>query len=247
MHKCIVDTKFIPWHTLSMTSTQSMSQNVIYSIVATDIFLLTLHNNALWVKLIHVERPPHFPGVPGLPGGLVLPTETAEQSALRHLREKTKMISKDIYIEQLQTMSEITRDPRGRVVSVAYLALCAWDALSDSEKENTQSCWWERFDKLPSLAYDHNTIVSIAMDRLAAKVRYSTILSKLLPKLFTLTQLEKVFEMLTGEELDKRNFRKKIRKLNIVKKTSAKITDTVGRPAALYRFISQKVRYLDII
>lgn len=221
--------------------------SVKFAVLATDTALFTVHNDELLVRLIKVERPPHFSGVPGLPGGLIDPKETAEESSLRVLEKKGKISKNKIYSEQLYTMSEVDRDPRGRVVAVSYLALVPWNELDKNEQESGKETFWLPVHRARGLAYDHDEILKIAVKRLRSRVSYTTVIQKILPKEFTLTELEHTYQVILGSKLDKRNFRKKILKLDILKALPHKKTEGAFRPAQLYTFKTKSVDELDIL
>lgn len=214
-----------------------------FAILATDVVLLTLREGDLLVRLIDVERPPHFTGVRGLPGGLLRPDETAEDTALRQIADKAQVRKSAVYTEQLATFSRIDRDPRGRVVAVAYLALVPWTALSVHEQEGI----WVPIRDAKKLAYDHDEILSGALARLRSRISYSTLLAKLLPTEFTLTELEEAYEIILGRAIDKRNFRKKIAKLGVLTELSHFKKGGKHRPARLYRFKSHKIETIEVL
>lgn len=217
------------------------------AILATDVALFTIKDDALFVRLITVDRPPHFKNTPGLPGGLIDAKETAEQAASRHLNIKAGIDSEKVHLEQLYTFSALNRDPRGRVVAVAYLALIPWEQLSPDERQDTETAYWYKVQGLKGLAYDHDEILNAALQRLRSRIHYTTLIGKLLPKEVTLTDLETAYELLLGTDLDKRNFRKKILKLNILKELPKKRTGGSFRPAQLYTFASSAVKEIEML
>lgn len=218
-----------------------------FAVLATDVALFTIRDNNLLVRLTSVNRPPFFVNQQGLPGGLIDPKETAEQAVKRHIEGKALVASEKIYIEQLYTFSKIDRDPRGRVVAVAYLALVPWGKLSEDEQSDKNGARWVSVDSVRNLAYDHDEIVLVAENRLRSRIKYTTLMSKLLPKEFTLTEMEQAYESVVHTELDKRNFRKKILKLKIVQSLHKKSTDGAHRPAELYKFTSEKVKEIEVL
>jgi 8-oxo-dGTP diphosphatase len=163
-------------------------------------------------------------------GGLVRVDETAEDAVERLLRDKAGVA--DIHKEQLYTFSAIDRDPRGRVVSVAYLALTKLQDCPAVFPNTT----WERVSSLPKLAYDHDAITQVALERLRAKILYTDLARYLMPDTFTLSELQRVFEAVLGEGMDKRNFRKRILAAGFLKDTKKTVKHGVMRPAALYAF-----------
>ena len=223
------------------------AEPIRFAILATDAVVFTLRDGELLVRLIQVNRPPYFVNVQGLPGGLLDPTETAEEAAQRHIGAKAGIAASKVYIEQLYTFSRPDRDPRGRVVAVAYLGLVPWERLSPSEQQDTASCGWYPIKKARKLAYDHDEVVAMAYSRLRSRIAYTTVLCKLMPSTFTLTELETACEHILGTDLDKRNFRKKILKLNIIAPVKGKRTGGRFRPAQLYAFASAKVEEVDML
>lgn len=222
-------------------------QDLRFAVLAADTVLLTLRDGDLYARVIAVNRPPQYVNAVGLPGGLLSPTETADESALRHLEVKGQIDAKRVYSEQLYTFSGINRDSRGRVVAVAYLALVPWDSLSASEQMSSKEASWKRVSSLKKLAYDHGDILALGVKRLRSRIVYTTLISKLMPKEFTLTELEKAYEAILGTPLDKRNFRKKILKVGVLKELPTKRAGGRFRPAQLYTFASKKVVEIEVI
>lgn len=227
---------------------ENMNQaDLRFAILAADTVLFTLRDNELYVRLIKVNRPPQYVNVLGLPGGLLSPVETADEASLRHLEAKGGIDTKRVYSEQLYTFSDVERDSRGRVVAVAYLALVPWNALSSAEQLDTKDVVWKRVGSSKKLAYDHGDILALGVKRLQSRITYTTLISKLMPKEFTLTELEKAYESVLGTQLDKRNFRKKILKLEVLKELPEKRSGGRFRPAQLYSFASKKVVEIEVI
>jgi 8-oxo-dGTP diphosphatase len=212
-----------------------------------DIAILSLREGKLVARFIRVDRPPFFDGIPGLPGGLIQPKETAEDAARRLIREKAGIRPDLVHLEQLYTFSQVDRDPRGRVVAVGYSAYVPWDKLSTSERGDTDSCWWDTVPLRGPLAYDHRTILKVALERLRARSGYTTIVSKLIPREFTLTELEQAYQAIIGTQLDKRNFRKKLKKLDLLKDMDKVKAGERWRPARLYSFKSPQVQNIEIL
>lgn len=173
-----------------------------------------------------------------LPGGFVRMDEDLDEAARRELAEETSLTN--VYLEQLCTVGTVGRDPRGRVVTVAYYALAKLsdhDARAASDAENAG---WFSIHALPELAFDHSQIVDTALERLRAKVRYAPIGFELLPRKFTLSQLQKLYETVLERELDKRNFRKKILSMELLVDTGQMEQGVAHRAARLYRFDRRK-------
>lgn len=218
-----------------------------FAVLAADVAIFTLRDQTLYVRLGAVNRLPHYPAGWALPGGLLHPDETAEDAALRLVRDKGALNPDLLHMEQLYTFSTIGRDPRGRVVAVAYLALVPWESLTASEKLDTDQACWVPALRAKALAYDHDDILKMALERLRSRVTYTTLLSKVLPKEFTLTELEQSYECILKTRLDKRNFRKRVLKLHIVKPLGRKRRLGRARPAELYAFTSSKVKEIEVL
>ncbi len=229
------------------TSGGPTNEELRFAVLAADTALFTVHDGELYVRLIAVDRPPHFVNMQGLPGSLIRPHETAEDAVRRQLWEKAHIDPQHVHIEQLYTFSKIDRDKRGRVVSVAYMALVPWEDLSEKEKQHTPEVFWQKMNKAKKLAYDHDEILEVALERLRTRVAYSTLMSKMMPHEFTLTELEHTYELVLHTKLDKRNFRKKILKLGIVTPLAHKRKQGASRPAQLYSFASKKVDTVAVL
>ncbi|MES2922872.1 MAG: NUDIX domain-containing protein [Verrucomicrobiota bacterium] len=177
-----------------------------------------------------------------LPGGFVRPDETLDAAALRELQEETGL--SEIYLEQLYTFGGIDRDPRERVISVAYFALVRRaDHLPAAATDAAEAAWFE-VEKVPSLAFDHAEILRLALERLRGKIRWQPVGFELLPRKFTLTQFQALYEAILGRELDKRNFRKKLLALDLLVPLEEFSTAASRRPAQLFRFDHRKYQAL---
>ena len=132
------------------------------------------------------------------------------------------------------------------MVAVAYFALVPWQKLSEKERGNSVESWWHAANSKSKLAYDHNEMLELALKRVQSRIKYTTAMKHLMPEEFTLTELEKMYELILDKKLDKRNFRKKILSLKILKPLPAKRTGKF-RPAQLYKFRSAKVEEIQII
>lgn len=192
----------------------------------------------LQVLLIERDLAP-FEGEWALPGGFVRVDETLDDAARRELVEETGLT--EIYLEQLYTFGALGRDPRERVVTVAYYALVNPAGHKVEASTDARRAGWFSVTDLPPLAFDHAEILKSALERLRNKVRYQPIGFELLPERFTLRQLQQMYEVILGRELDKRNFRKKVLATGILKETTAVQQGVAHRAARLYRF--DKRRY----
>ncbi len=224
-----------------MVKHHSSDQNVK---VAVDAAIVTIKEGTLYVLLIQMKKTP-FEGMWALPGGLLEEDETTQFAATRILKTQTSVT--DVFLEQLATFDTVGRDPAGRVVSVAYYALLPDQHLELKTTEKYSDVRWWPIKKLPALAYDHKTVVREAVDRIAAKIQYTNIVWSLLPKEFTLTELQQVYEIILGKSLDKRNFRKRIEVLELIKPTGKTRTGMAHRPAALYQFKHRKLEYVQVM
>lgn len=218
-----------------------------FAVLAVDAVLFTIRENVLYVRLTAVHRLPQYPDARAFPGGLIKPNETAEEAVFRLIAEKAGIDPKKVHSEQLYTFSALNRDPRGRVVSVAYLCLVAWEHLTEIEQSDTENACWVPLSAVGTLAYDHVAMLTVARTRLRSRIAYTTLIARLLPRTFTLTELEKTYACILGTKLDKRNFRKKILKLGILKALNRKRIAGRSRPAELYRFASSVIKEIEII
>ncbi|MDO8425806.1 MAG: NUDIX domain-containing protein [bacterium] len=208
-------------------------------LVATDIVLFALRDDALQVVLIRRAMPP-FAGKWALPGGFVLPDETIDHAAKRELAEETGMRIAGEYLEQLYTFGEVRRDPRARVISVAYLALMHGEGAEPRGGSDAADATWFAIGSLPQLAFDHADIIAYALQRLRYKLEYTNVLYAMLPEHFTLPDLQQAYETIMGAALDKRNFRKKIISLGFVKPLQRWTQPEKGRPAQLWKFTKRE-------
>lgn len=215
-----------------------------HAVIATDIVLFAIRNDRLHVLLIAMKKAP-FEGMWASPGGLVGPNESLEDAAHRHLAEKTMV--QNVYLEQLATFGHVNRDPFGRVVSVAYMAIIASDRLHLATTSEYGDVRWYPTDALPKLAYDHKEIITAAVERIRAKLGYTNIVYGAMPRYFTLTELQRVYEIILRRTIDKRNFRKKILSLGLLKKTNHKASGLRHRPAELYEFAVKKPQTVNIM
>ncbi len=202
--------------------------------VTVDTILFSIQAEKLATLLVRRGQWPHK-GMWAIPGGFIHLDETLEECARRKLAEETGVSR--VYLEQLYTFGEVDRDPRTRVITVAYFALVDGDRLKRVEptRADILERRWFSMKGLPELAFDHGRILDYALRRLRYKLEYTAVGLELLPELFTLTELQGLYEAILDEKLDRRNFRKKIAGLNILDDSGQQRRGS-HRPARLYRF-----------
>jgi 8-oxo-dGTP diphosphatase len=194
--------------------------------VTVDTIIFSIKGSDLRVLLVKRLASP-FKDRWSIPGGFVRINQSLEDAAKLKLEEKTGV--KDVYLEQLYTFGDSKRDPRGRVITVAYFALIN----SDNVRLKGDDAKWFSMTELPQLAFDHNKILNYALKRLKWKFEYTTVAFSLLPKKFTMSQLQELYETVFDKKFDKRNFRKKILSLDILEEEEV-LRDVSFRPPQLY-------------
>ena len=205
--------------------------------VAVDCVVFGLDDDDLKIMLVERDVAP-FKGRWALPGGFVREAESVDEAARRELAEETGI--KGVFLEQLYTFGEVRRDPRQRVISVAYYALVNLYGHSIEAQTDVRDAKWFSIDDMPRLAFDHDEIVRTAVKRLKGKVRYEPIGFELLPEKFTLSALQSMYEKILDAPIDKRNFRKKILGMGLLKELSEVQSDVAHRAARLYSFDKKK-------
>ncbi|MBO6515438.1 MAG: NUDIX hydrolase [Bacteroidia bacterium] len=201
-------------------------------------------SNGLSLLLIRRKFDP-YQGSWALPGGFVLDAESLEEAVTRELKEETGVHIN--YLEQLYTFGSPKRDPRQRIVSVSYFAIVRESAHQEPEATTDASdAAWFNVTELPNLAFDHQTIVNTAIERLRSKVRYNPVGFELLDTKFPFSDLEKLYSSLLDRPVDRRNFKKKIMSLGILDELNEKAPHKgAGRPGRLYRF--NRKRYDELV
>lgn len=206
-----------------------------------DCVVFGLDDQDLKVLLIQRDLEP-FAGKWALPGGFVHEEETLEEAARRELAEETGLTR--VFLEQLYTFGDPGRDPRERVVTVAYYALVNIRDHKVRASTDARNAAWFAVTDLPSLAFDHDYILETARQRLRGKLSYQPIGFELLPQKFTLSQLQRLYETILEKPLDKRNFRRKILGTSLLHETDEIEQDVAHRAARLYSFDEAKYRRL---
>jgi 8-oxo-dGTP diphosphatase len=200
--------------------------------VAVDLVIFTLRDDSLHLLLIERGAAP-FRGQWALPGGFVRINENLPDAAQRELREETGLSQG--YLEQVGAFGKPDRDPRERVISIAFFAIISADKVALHAGSDAHRVEWRPCSDLPPVAFDHREIIEAARLMLADKINRTTIALQCLPPEFTLTELQRVFEAVRGELIDKRNFRKWAESLSFIKETGKMRRGAQHRPAALYK------------
>jgi 8-oxo-dGTP diphosphatase len=207
-----------------------------------DAVVFGLDDEDLKVLLIRRALQP-FQGKWALPGGFVRIEESLEDAVRRELQEETGIAQ--VFLEQLYTFGAVNRDPRERVATVAYYALVKLSDHHIKAATDARDAAWFAVSEARGLAFDHDRILAVALERLKGKVRYQPIGFELLPPQFTLSQLQRLYETVLETTLDKRNFRKKILGMNFLVALEEVQKDVAHRAARLYRFDPKKYQQLQ--
>lgn len=212
--------------------------------LTTDVALFSVREQCLQLLLVKRGQDP-FEGCWALPGGFVDIDEDLEDCARRELAEETGISG--IYLEQLGTFGRPDRDPRERVVSVVYVGSVPDGGIEPRAGSDAADAAWFPVNALPELAFDHADIINQGHQRLLGKLHYSTIAFTLIPEIFTLAEVQALYETLLEEPLDKRNFRKWLMSLNRIEDTGRTRRNGKHRPARLYRLRSGDRQRVEII
>ncbi len=204
--------------------------------VTVDVVIFTLRENDLQVLLVLRKNPP-FAGMWAIPGGFVGIDEPLETAALRELEEETGV--RDVYVEQFHTFGDPGRDPRGRTITVAYLALVRAEQVQPRAGDDAAEARWWSVSALPPLAFDHDRILARALEHLRHKLECPAVVAGLLPERFTLSELQTAYEVILGKKLDRGAFRRKVLAAGVLQETG-RYRQVAGRPAKLYRVRSPR-------
>ncbi len=211
--------------------------------VAVDLAIFTVRDERLYVLLVRRGKEP-FPGAQALPGGFVEADEDLAAAAARELKEETALDAGELYIEQLGSYGAPDRDPRGRVVTIAYVALMPDLPLPESGGDAAEAGWVPVDAVLAAapgaasieLAFDHRQILADAVERVRAKLEYTTLATAFCPAEFTIAEFRRVYEIVWGQPLDPPNFHRKVTGVpGLLTPTGATTNRDGGRPARLYR------------
>jgi 8-oxo-dGTP diphosphatase len=211
--------------------------------VAVDTVLFALEGGRLKTFLVQLGRGPNR-GRWAFPGGLVRVGELLDDAARRELSASTGLDS--AYLEQLFTFGDPSRDPRAHVVSVAYMALVADPSRVNAPRGKYLGGKWYEVSRLAPLAYDHSLMAEYALRRLKSKLEYSNIAYALLPREFTFAQLEELYAKILGRPIDRRNFRRRIAAMNLLRKQPSSRRGA-HRPAALYSFVQHGLQLAEML
>lgn len=206
-----------------------------------DNVIFTFDERILKVLLINRKNDP-FKGEWALPGGYVNIDESLEDAARRELMEETGI--RNAFIEQFFTFGDVDRDPRGRVLSVGFFALVKIDEVDLKPDTDAGDVQWFPAYELPDLAFDHTLIIDRALDMLKLKVKMQPVGFELLPDKFSLSDLQRLVEAVLDEQLDKRNFRKKVLNMDVLSQSDTKVPNMATRAATLYKF--DKHKFVDL-
>jgi len=218
-----------------MADKRASNQQYEHPSITVDVVIFRLVETSLQTLLIQRRDAP-FADQWAFPGGFIKMDESLDDAALRELREETSITG--VNIDQLRAFGELNRDPRGRVISVAYLALIPPEDIKIKAGDDAAQVQWFTVNSVPNLAFDHASILEIALQRLRLQTEYGDAPFKLLSREFTLSQLQSAYEVILGKHLDKRNFRRKVLQANLLRSTSQRRSGE-GRPAELFTYVGR--------
>jgi 8-oxo-dGTP diphosphatase len=214
----------------------SQIQTEFKAAISVDCVIFGYDDNSLKVLVLECNMPP-FEGMPSLVGDLVHPDENLEEAVQRVLQQRTGI--KDLYLEQVQTFSAVDRHPLGRVISTAYYSLVKVNDYNPAIMDTREKIEWVDVNEVGIMAFDHNLILEVCIERLQKVVTEKPVGFSLLPRRFTLMQLQAMYEAILGKKLDKRNFRRKLKNFKILIEHTEAQQDVAHRPAKYYSFDTQ--------
>ncbi|MFA6090366.1 MAG: NUDIX hydrolase [Candidatus Gracilibacteria bacterium] len=230
----------------SATIQQEFTKNIFglsIPVLALDVVIFTIYHGNLCLVLAKRDKEPSK-GTFILPGGIAKAGFSLEENFDDILVRKTGIMG--VYKEQLYSFGEPDRDTRGHIVTVAYYALVDNEVLlRTADLTRVQLIEYNSLDTTP-IGFDHERIIRYAHQRLVWKFEYTNIAMNILPKQFSLSELQRVYEMILGKELDKRNFRKKILSLHMIQETGELDRDSSNRPAKLYEFKDKELKIVEV-
>lgn len=216
-----------------------LEENAIRMVVSTDCVIFGYDGKMLNVLLIERDTAPYM-GLWELPGGLLGEHESAEQAVRRRLREGTGV--SDSFLEQFHTFTRVNRDPRERVLSVAFFALVRKGDYEQISEEEWQRAEWFSIDALPPLAFDHGEIIRMARERLRERLATKPVAFRLLDEKFKMSELQTLYELINGKEYERRNFAKKMLATGFLEDEGPNPVAERSRPATLYSFKAEEYK-----
>jgi 8-oxo-dGTP diphosphatase len=202
--------------------------------ITVDLVILTVRDDRLQVLLVERANEP-YRGMSALPGGFLRDDETLDDAARRELAEETALGGDRLHLEQLRAYSDPDRDPRGRVVTVSYLAIAPSLPVPVAGSD-ARAARWAPVDEVTGLAFDHDEILADGLERARSKLEDTTLATAFCADAFTIGELRRVYEVVWGFPLDPRNFNRKVTGTDgFVLPTGGTRSPDTGRPAALYR------------
>jgi len=225
-----------------MLSPQNPNMSKYLNSISIDCVIFGFDEHEIKILLIERASEPSK-GMWALPGGFVDSEEDLDHAAQRILEELTGL--SNIYMEQVMTFGEVDRYPLGRVISIAYYALIKIEDYKLNDSSLVTDARWHSLSKVPKLVFDHDKIFHTGLEKLKRRVRYQPIGFELLPKKFTLTQLQKLYEAILGITLDKRNFRKKMLMMDLIIKLDESEVGVAHRAARYFKFDKNKYKALE--
>jgi 8-oxo-dGTP diphosphatase len=206
-----------------------------------DAVVFTILDKRLKILLVKRKYAP-FEGKFALPGGFVRINENIEAAAARELEEETGV--KGIYLKKMPSFGDVGRDPRGRVVTVPFLALIDGVEVKLHATGDAALARWHDAYALPEIGFDHKQIFEMALEELRDELESTSVAVEIMPPKFTLTEMQNAYEIIKNKKLDKRNFRKKMKEIGLLKELPETKMEGAHRPAQLYSFKSKGYKHI---